>query len=149
MQWVKLLCEIEFYNIVIFIILFVAGIQTFSVKAVIKCIIPFYTLGTEFISSYLVFFWFIPFINLLLKQLDKNNHLRLILLCFISDSVFQTVIRVPDAFTYGALYQEYKKLADAEKKVIFGGRLGEYKYYDMDAVIASALSLAKRELLMM
>ena len=39
----------------------------------------------------------------------------------------------------GALYQEYKKLADAEKNVIFGGRLGEYKYYDMDAVIASAL----------
>ena len=40
----------------------------------------------------------------------------------------------------GALYQEYKKLADAETKVTFGGRLGEYKYYDMDAVIASALS---------
>ena len=40
----------------------------------------------------------------------------------------------------GALYQEYKKLADAEEKVIFGGRLGEYKYYDMDAVIASALN---------
>ena len=39
----------------------------------------------------------------------------------------------------GALYREYKKLADAEEKVIFGGRLGEYKYYDMDAVIASAL----------
>ena len=39
----------------------------------------------------------------------------------------------------GALYQEYKKLADAEETVIFGGRLGEYKYYDMDAVIASAL----------
>ena len=39
----------------------------------------------------------------------------------------------------GALYQEYKKLADAEEKVTFGGRLGEYKYYDMDAVIASAL----------
>ena len=39
----------------------------------------------------------------------------------------------------GKLYQEYKKLADAETKVTFGGRLGEYKYYDMDAVIASAL----------
>ena len=39
----------------------------------------------------------------------------------------------------GALYAEYKKLADAEDKVIFGGRLGEYKYYDMDAVIASVL----------
>ena len=43
----------------------------------------------------------------------------------------------------GALYQEYKKLADAEEKVIFGGRLGEYKYYDMDAVIASALDACK------
>ena len=43
----------------------------------------------------------------------------------------------------GALYQEYKRLADAEEKVIFGGRLGEYKYYDMDAVIASALEKCK------
>ena len=39
----------------------------------------------------------------------------------------------------GALYAEYKKLADGEKNVIFGGRLGEYKYYDMDQVIAVAL----------
>ncbi|MBR4026277.1 MAG: UDP-galactopyranose mutase, partial [Lachnospiraceae bacterium] len=46
----------------------------------------------------------------------------------------------------GALYAEYKKLADEEKQIIFGGRLGEYKYYDMDAVIASALDMAEREL---
>ena len=43
----------------------------------------------------------------------------------------------------GKLYQQYKALADAEEKVIFGGRLGEYKYYDMDAVIASALDKCK------
>ena len=42
----------------------------------------------------------------------------------------------------GKLYLEYKKLADAEKEVIFGGRLGEYKYYDMDQVIAVALEKA-------
>ena len=46
----------------------------------------------------------------------------------------------------GNLYAEYKKLADAESKVIFGGRLGEYKYYDMDAVIASALEMCEKEL---
>lgn len=46
----------------------------------------------------------------------------------------------------GNLYAEYKKLAENEKKVIFGGRLGEYKYYDMDAVIASALEMCKKEL---
>ena len=46
----------------------------------------------------------------------------------------------------GALYKEYRALADQEGKVIFGGRLGEYKYYDMDAVIASALECVKRVL---
>lgn len=46
----------------------------------------------------------------------------------------------------GALYQQYKQLAEGEKNIIFGGRLGEYKYYDMDAVIASALALSQAEL---
>ena len=44
------------------------------------------------------------------------------------------------------LYCKYRELADKEDKVIFGGRLGEYKYYDMDAVIASALKLSKEML---
>ena len=46
----------------------------------------------------------------------------------------------------GALYARYKKMAEKEEKVIFGGRLGEYKYYDMDAVIASSLELCEKEL---
>ena len=45
-----------------------------------------------------------------------------------------------------ALYQQYKALADAEEKTIFGGRLGEYRYYDMDAVLLSALALVEKEL---
>lgn len=44
------------------------------------------------------------------------------------------------------LYDEYKKLADNEKNVSFGGRLGEYKYYDMDATIASALDMCEKKL---
>jgi len=46
----------------------------------------------------------------------------------------------------GKLYEEYRKLAVDENKVIFGGRLGEDKYYDMDAVIYSALKLVEKEL---
>ena len=46
----------------------------------------------------------------------------------------------------GALYAQYRALADEEEHVIFGGRLGEYKYYDMDAVIASALAMCEKEL---
>ena len=43
------------------------------------------------------------------------------------------------------LYGRYAELAKNEEHVIFGGRLGEYKYYDMDKVIESALAAAKKE----
>ena len=46
----------------------------------------------------------------------------------------------------GALYAKYRELAQTEDHVVFGGRLGEYKYYDMDAVIASALDMCEKEL---
>ncbi len=45
-----------------------------------------------------------------------------------------------------ALYAQYKALAEQEQKVLFGGRLAEYKYYDMDQVIKAALEAGKREL---
>ena len=44
------------------------------------------------------------------------------------------------------LYEKYKELANQDKNIIFGGRLGQYKYYDMDKVIASALQTVKEEL---
>lgn len=44
------------------------------------------------------------------------------------------------------LYEKYKKLSESEASVIFGGRLGEYRYYDMDAVIASSLKRCRDEL---
>ena len=52
---------------------------------------------------------------------------------------------VNDAKT-SALYEQYKALAEAEDNVIFGGRLGEYKYYDMDKTVEVALAAAKKEL---
>ena len=45
-----------------------------------------------------------------------------------------------------ALFAKYKELADKETKVIFGGRLGEYKYYDMHQVVARALEVVRKEL---
>ena len=44
------------------------------------------------------------------------------------------------------LYSKYKELADKDSKVIFGGRLGQYKYFDMDKVIIEALKCVKEEL---
>ncbi len=48
----------------------------------------------------------------------------------------------------GELYEQYRALADAERHVIFGGRLGEYRYYDMDTVIAAAFERCRAEHLM-
>ena len=41
------------------------------------------------------------------------------------------------------LYEEYRKLADAESNIIFGGRLGEYRYYDMDMIVEAVLKLSE------
>lgn len=46
----------------------------------------------------------------------------------------------------GKLYEKYAQLAAAKRNVVFGGRLGQYKYYDMDKVIAEALKMAAKEL---
>ena len=46
----------------------------------------------------------------------------------------------------GALYEKYRELGEKEENVAFGGRLGAYKYYDMDQVIAAALAFSKKEL---
>ena len=48
--------------------------------------------------------------------------------------------------TNQALYQQYAELTKTETNVLFGGRLAEYRYYDMDKVIASALTLCRKEL---
>ena len=47
----------------------------------------------------------------------------------------------------GALYWQYRALADGESKVVFGGRLGTYRYCDMDQTVAAALALSRRELI--
>lgn len=44
------------------------------------------------------------------------------------------------------LFEEYKKIASREKNVLFGGRLGQYRYYDMDKVIENALAMVQEEL---
>ena len=45
-----------------------------------------------------------------------------------------------------ALYERYRLLAEGEKNLLFGGRLGQYRYYDMDKVVAAALAMAKENL---
>jgi UDP-galactopyranose mutase len=55
-----------------------------------------------------------------------------------------TILFIQLMTTRIALYAQYKQLADQEKNVIFGGRLAEYKYYDMAPIIEKVLEIWKK-----
>ena len=80
-KFLKLIFQIEFYKIVIFLIFVFTGYQSFSVGALLKAIIPVRVVSDGFTSAFIVFFLTIPFLNVLLKHLSEKMHLRLIVLC--------------------------------------------------------------------
>lgn len=80
-KFFKLLGEIEFYNVLFYLIFFISGYEPFSVKSFLKSVTPFYSIGSQFPSSYLVFFLLIPFINKLIGTLTQKEHGLLLLVC--------------------------------------------------------------------
>lgn len=99
-KFIKLLLEIQFYKIIIYFIFIVTGYETFSIKTFIKTILPIYTIGAQFTDSFLVFFLFIPFINKLIKSLNKKEHLRLIMLSVIVYTILPTILLANVVLSY-------------------------------------------------
>lgn len=99
-KFLKLLLEIEFYNIVIWLIFLLSGYTSFTFKSALKIILPIYALGTGFNASYLCFFLFIPYLNLLINAMNKRQHQILIGFCLGIGTVLQTFLMAPAAFTY-------------------------------------------------
>lgn len=98
-KFLKLLLEIEFYNVVIATIFIITGYSTFSAKSYIKDILPISSVADEFNSCYLLFFLGIPFLNKLIKGLNQQQHLLLIALgLFIY--TFLPLLHIPLRFNY-------------------------------------------------
>ena len=89
-KFLKLLLEIEFYKIVIGIIFLLTGKDSFSSEWLLG-LLPVRNIHTGFVSSFLVFFLMIPFLNVLLNNLTKRQHLLLIALLFFLYTVLSTV----------------------------------------------------------
>lgn len=95
-KFFKLLGEIEFYKVFIYLLFLVSGYEAFSIKSFLKSVTPFYSIGSGFTSSYLVFFLLIPFINKLIGTLTRKEHGLLLLVClgaytFVPSILFGTV----------------------------------------------------------
>lgn len=139
-KFLKLFLEVEFYKILFYLIFLFTKYEPFSIKGLIKTILPFYGIGTGFTSSYLVFFCFIPFLNILIKSMDEKQHRNLLLVCLITGSFLQTFFMIPNAFTYVGWFMviyfvgSYIRLYRAEW---FSNR----KWWAIAAIVTLALSL--------
>lgn len=98
-KFLKLLLWMEFYKILFYFIFILTGYKDFNIKIMIKSLIPISSVGTGFDSAYLVFYLFIPFINILINGMDKKQHLILIGLCVGVYTVLAT-LTIPVNFNY-------------------------------------------------
>lgn len=81
-KYVKLLFELMFYRVIINTIFWVTGYVPFTFKALFYTLLPIQSIAQNFGGTYLMFFLCIPFLNVLVHNMNELQHLRLVLLCF-------------------------------------------------------------------
>lgn len=91
-KFLKLFLEVEFYKILFFIVFVASGYAELTPKFIIKSLLPIVSIKDGFVSCYLVFFCFIPFLNILIKGMTKRQHQLLLGLCLLVFSVFPTIL---------------------------------------------------------
>lgn len=90
-KFTKLLLWMYFYRIVIYLIFCATGYSSFSISVFLKKFIPFYSITDGFTSCFLVFFLTIPFLNILINNMNKRQHLLLLILSLFIYSVWAKV----------------------------------------------------------
>lgn len=90
-KYVKLLAEIMFYRILIYVIFLVYGYEPFGVKTLIKAIMPITGVAQGFSGCFLLFYLCIPFVNILISHITERQHIYLLLLLSFIYIFFGTV----------------------------------------------------------
>ncbi len=80
-KFIKLFMQIEFYNVVIYLVFMFAGYEPFSITNFVLALVPVRDISTGFSSAFIMFYLCIPFINALIHNISERMHLRLISLC--------------------------------------------------------------------
>ncbi len=90
-KFCKLLFEIEFYKILIWCIFLITGYESFSWGGLVNALLPIRNISNGFISCYLIFFLFIPFLNMLIQNLTERQHIKLLALCVFTYVIIGTI----------------------------------------------------------
>lgn len=77
-KFLKLVLEVEFYRVIIYMIFIASCYESFSLTGVVKAILPITSIGTNFTGCYLVFYLCIPFLNILVRNMSEKEHLALL-----------------------------------------------------------------------
>lgn len=80
-KFIKLFAEVEFYNILIFLIFTLSGYEPFSIQGALAALFPVTNISSNFVGCYLVFYFCIPFLNILLANISRKEHIYLLVLC--------------------------------------------------------------------
>lgn len=99
-KFLKLFLEVEFYKISLYIVSVIIGVKTLSADGIFDAVFPFRSVDNGFTSTYILFFLFIPFINILIQNMDKTTHLKLIGLLLIVYTVLPTFFASEVTFNY-------------------------------------------------
>lgn len=99
-KFLKLYLSIVFYNVVIYSVFVITDYYTFSADDIKLLFIPLNGIGNNFFSTFLVFYLFIPFLNILVHNMTEKQHLSLISVCLISFTLAQSFLKVENGIRY-------------------------------------------------
>ncbi len=99
-KFLKLICWWQFYAVGIYAIFLLTGYEPFSLKSMMKTLIPFRSISYGFVSSFLIFFLFIPFLNLFIERMGQRMHTWLLVLLLGVFSVWPTLPFVQVTIAY-------------------------------------------------
>lgn len=99
-KFAKLFCEIMFYKIIIGSVFFITGYEELSIKALTKMLLPITAVKTNFSGCYILFFLFIPFLNIMINHITEKQHVLLLLLCGFMYIFFGTIKFLPLSMNY-------------------------------------------------
>ena len=130
-KFLKLMLELLFYNIVIYACFLLSGYESFSIVGCLKSLLPIPSVSDGFTSCFLLFYLFIPFLNILIRNMTEKQHLLLIGLLLFVYTILAQIPMIKVTMNYitwfivlyfiASWIRLYPRKIFSSKKIIGGG----------------------------